>query len=275
VTSSSVTVIRPRKLLSLDLKEIWAYRELFYIFAWRDIKVRYKQTILGVAWVVFQPVVSTFIFTILFGRLADIPSGNLPYSLFVMIGLIFWNFFSNSLNSASNSLVNNEHIIKKVYFPKIILPFSSILTGLVDLGVSLLLLMGYTLFIGYTPHFAFWLILPLAIIFTTFCAFGIGLFFCALNVKYRDVRYILPFFFQTLMFLTPVIYSLEIISGRNSVLMALNPMTSVIELNRHCFSGLCYINFNLALISILASTFYFVVGYWYFKRTEYLFADIV
>ncbi|KKU56763.1 hypothetical protein A3H89_05240 [Candidatus Amesbacteria bacterium RIFCSPLOWO2_02_FULL_48_11] len=268
-------VIQPRRsLFSLNLQEIWQYRELFLTLAWRDIKVRYKQTVLGVIWAVVQPVLSTVIFTVFFGRLAGIPSGQLPYSLFVLIGLVFWNFFSGSLISISNSLVENEHIIKKVYFPRIVLPLSAVVTSCVDFFINLLILFAYAFYLGYPPHTSLIIILPLAFFTTILAAAGSGLFFSALNVKYRDVRYALPYFFQLLMFLTPVIYSLNIISGRNSLIMAVNPMTSVIESVRMSFSSDGSLNPGLLIISALSVLGTLLVGLWYFNRTESQFADI-
>ena len=268
-------VIQPRRsLFSLNLQEIWQYRELFLTLAWRDIKVRYKQTVLGVIWAVVQPVLSTVIFTVFFGRLAGIPSGQLPYSLFVLIGLVFWNFFSGSLISISNSLVENEHIIKKVYFPRIVLPLSAVVTSCVDFFINLLILFAYAFYLGYPPHNSLIIILPLAFFTTILAAAGSGLFFSALNVKYRDVRYALPYFFQLLMFLTPVIYSLNIISGRNSLIMAVNPMTSVIESVRMSFSSDGSLNPGLLIISALSVLGTLLVGLWYFNRTESQFADI-
>jgi lipopolysaccharide transport system permease protein len=268
-------IIEPkRSFLKIDLKEIWKFRELFYIFAWRDIKVRYKQTALGVIWVILQPLISTFVFTVFFGRMAGVPSGDLPYPLFVLIGLVFWGFFSGSLNTASNSLVSNEHIIKKVYFPRIILPLAAIVTSSVDFLVNLTLLFILGLFFGFLPNLATIPLILLAIFFTATSAAGVSLFFAAFNVKYRDVRYVLPFIFQTLMFLTPVIYPLSIVSPRNQLLMAFNPMTSVIEIVRQIFSGNLNLNFTLIGISFISTIIFSFIGLHYFKKTEYQFADI-
>src|SRR3990167_11180725 len=213
----------------LNLKELWDYRELFYIFAWRDIKVRYKQTFLGVAWVVFQPLASMVVFTVFFGNFAKIPSGNLPYPLFVLCGLVFWTFFSNTLSSASSSLVSNENIIKKVYFPKVILPLSTIITGSVDLGINIILLFLVGLYFRFIPSFLVLPIILVGYIISFLTASGLGLFFSALNVKYRDVRYIIPFFIQLLIFLTPVIYPISMIQSSGKFFFLLNPMAPVIE----------------------------------------------
>ena len=268
-------VIRPNRSLSLDLSEIWNYRELFYIFAWRDIKVRYKQTLLGILWVIFQPITSTFIFTIFFGNLAKIPSGKLPYSLFVLSGLVFWNFFSTSLSHASDSMVANENIIKKVYFPKIILPLSSVVVSFVDFIINMIILIIYATILGYMPNIWSLVVFPIAILVSAVTASGLGLFLASFNVKYRDVRHILPFFIQILLFLTPVIYPLSIVSEQNKLIMALNPMSSVIESVRMVFYNELLISPRLILISLISSVSIFIGGIWYFKQTERFFADIV
>lgn len=268
--------IRPSKIkLYLNLREIWDYRELFHIFAWRDIKVRYKQTALGVTWAILQPLVSTFIFTIFFGRLAKIPSGVLPYSLFVLCGLVFWNFFSGALNHASNSLVENENIVKKVYFPRLILPLSAIVTSFIDFTISLVMMLIFSFILGYVPSFMFIPILILGIFITAIGAGGIGLFLSSFNVKYRDVRYILPFFIQTMLFLTPVIYPTSMVSNINKYLMAINPMTGVIEAVRITIAGSGNIDWLLLGLSALSAIVFFIVGLIYFRQTEAFFADIV
>lgn len=271
----SVTIKPKKNLFSLDLKEIWRYRELFYIFAWRNIKVRYKQTFLGVAWAILQPLVSMFIFTIFFGNLAKIPSGSLPYPVFVLCGLVFWNFFSNALSQASNSLVDNQHIIQKVYLPKIILPVSSVITSTIDFLINLVLLVVVLLFFKQVPSWNILLVVPLAWFVSVISATGLGLFLSALNVKYRDVRYVLPFFIQTLIFLSPVIYGTNIVRDSNKLIMALNPMTGVIEAVRVSVSGLTDFNWLLIGISVGASILFFLFGLFYFNKTERFFADII
>ena len=273
---SHTITIKPRtNPLAIDFAELWRYRELFVIFAWRDIKVRYKQTFLGGAWAIFQPLVSTFIFTIFFGRLAKIPSGNLPYSLFVLCGLVFWNFFSGALTHASNSLIENENIIKKVYFPRLILPLSSIITSFVDFGISLIMMLIFAFVLGYIPSLLFVPILLIGILVAGIGAGGLGLFLSAFNVKYRDVRYILPFFIQTMLFLTPVIYPTSIVSNTNKYIMALNPMTGVIEAIRVTVAGVGVIDWTLLGLSAASAILFFIIGLIYFRQTEAFFADIV
>lgn len=273
---SETIIIKPRNNpLAIDFAEIWRYRELFYIFAWRDIKVRYKKTFLGAAWAVFQPLLSTFIFTLFFGRLANIPSGNMPYALFVLCGLVFWNFFSGALSHASNSLIENENIIKKVYFPRLILPLSSVVTSFIDFLISLIMLLIATLIFGKIPSLMFIPILMIGVITAGIGAGGAGLFLSSVNVKYRDVRYILPFFIQTMLFLTPVIYPTAIVSNTNKYIMALNPMTGVIEAIRVTIAGTGTIDWLLLGLSSLSAIIFFIIGLIYFRQTEAFFADIV
>lgn len=269
-------VIRPwtgRNTLSLS--ELVRYKELFYIFAWRDIKVRYKQTVLGVLWVLFQPSVTTIIFTIFFGKLTKIPSYNMPYVLFVFIGLVFWTFFSATVTGATASLVANEGIIKKVYFPKIILPLSSVFTNSIDFSINLLALFILAAFFGFFPGIWIFVLLPLALILTVTAASGLGLILSAINVKYRDAGYILPFFIQILLFVTPVIYPAAILSPTNRYILSLNPMTTVIELIRWVFSGHGLPDPYMIAISCMSAAVLLLAGLWYFAKTEQFFADLV
>lgn len=271
-----VVIIKPKpKFFLMDLSEVWRYRELFIVFAWRDIKVRYKQTLLGAAWAVFQPLTSMFIFTIFFGNFAKIPSGDLPYPLFVLTGLIFWNYFSGILSRASGSLIENEAIVKKVYFPREILPLSTMGANLVDFGISLVLLLIVSLYFHFVPNLLVLLVIPLGLIIGTLGAGGLGFLLSAFNVKYRDVRYILPFFIQMMIFLTPVIYPTSIMRPSFRYLIALNPMTGVIDAARVTLSGSGNLNWPILGISAGASLILFVIGLYYFKSTERSFADLV
>jgi len=268
--------VRPIKTnVFLNIKELWRYRELFYIFAWRDIKVRYKQTILGIAWAVLQPVTSTFIFTVFFGKFIKIPSEGLPYSLFVLIGLVYWSFFSGTLTHASNSLIENEGIIKKVYFPRLILPLSTIATGLIDFGISFILSLLVGLYFGYFPSPLAIIIIPLGLVIASLGAVGAGLFLTSINVKYRDVRYALPFFIQILIFVTPVIYPLSIVGSVNRLVIAINPIVGVIESARKVISGSGVIDYQVLAVSAISSILLFVAGLYYFRTTEKFFADII
>ena len=274
---ATLTTIRPPQNapLFIDFVELWSYRELFYIFVWRNIKVRYKQTFLGIAWVVFQPLVSMVVFTIFFGNLAKIPSGNLPYPLFVLCGLTYWTFFSGALSQASNSLIENSNIITKVYIPKIVLPLTAVITSLIDFFISLGLLLDALIYFKQTPSILALAIVPFGLIVTSISATGMGLFFSAINVKYRDVRYVLPFFIQIMVFLSPVIYGTNIISPTNKLIMALNPMTGVIESVRSVIGGSSAINLQLLLISTVSSIVIFLFGLSIFNKTEKYFADTI
>jgi lipopolysaccharide transport system permease protein len=269
------TVIKPKpKWMLFDFKEIWHYRELFLIFAWRDIKVRYKQTILGVGWALLQPVFSMFVFTIFFGNFAKIPSGELPYPLFVLIGLVFWNFFSGILSRASNSLIENEAIVKKVYFPREILPLSTVGANLLDFLISLVLLFISCLYYRLMPDSYVWLVIVMGVIIGVLGAGGLGLYLSAFNVKYRDVRYALPFFLQMMIFLTPVIYPTNIMRPSFRYIIALNPMTGVINAARTVFAGGSNIDWLTMGISAAAAIIYFIIGLYYFRSTERFFADL-
>src|SRR3989344_5456937 len=207
----TTTIIKPKKTFSLeDILEIWRYKELLYFFVWRDLKVRYKQTMIGVAWAVFQPFMTMVVFSVFFCGLAKIPSDGVPYPIFVYVGLLFWQFFSGALSDTSVALIANQSIITKVYFPRLILPISSVITKFVDFLIAAVILLGLMFYYGYTPHISGFLIVPLLLFITFMASSGLGLFLASLNVRYRDVRYALPFFIQILLFLTPVIYPASI-----------------------------------------------------------------
>lgn len=268
-------VIRPKKTFSLnDIKEIWKYRELLYFFTWRDLKVRYKQTAIGIAWAIFQPLITMIVFSIFFGKLAKMPSDGIPYPIFVYTGLLIWTFFSSALSDTSNCLVANQSIITKVYFPRLILPISSVLTKLVDFFIGSIILIGMMFYYHYTPHLVGLLILPVLIFISFLAAVGGGLFLAAINVKYRDVRYVLPFFIQLLMFITPVIYPASI-AGRYSWILAINPMTGVIKAAHAAILGTTPINWLLLFFSFITTFIMFIFGLIVFKKIERYFADII
>lgn len=272
---SQTLVIRPKKTFSLkDLVEIWQYRELLYFLTWRDLKVRYKQTAIGVLWAIFQPFITMVVFSVFFGQLAHIPSDGIPYPIFVYVGLLIWQFFSTALSDTSNSLVGNQSILTKVYFPRLILPISAVLTKLVDFAISAVILVGLMFYYGYTPNLIGLLILPLLLLISFMAAVGGGLFLAALNVKYRDVRYALPFFIQMLLFITPVIYPASI-AGKYSWILAINPMTGVIKAARSAILGGSPINWMLLFISGLICLAMLAIGLAYFKKVERYFADII
>lgn len=273
--SSAVTIIKPKKIFHLaDLRELWQYRELLYFFTWRDLKVRYKQTAIGILWAVFQPFMTMVIFSVFFGGLAKVPSDGVPYPIFVYVGLLFWQFFSSALSDTSNTLVSNQAIITKVYFPRLILPISSVITKLVDFFIAAFILVGLMIYYGYTPHLLGFLLIPILLIISFMAAVGGGLFLAAINVKYRDVRYALPFFIQILLFITPVIYPASI-AGKYSILLALNPMMGVIQNARAALLGTTPINWTLLGISFIACLILLIAGIFVFKKVERYFADIV
>lgn len=269
------TIIRPKKTFSLqDIKELWQYRELLYFFTWRDLKVRYKQTAVGIGWALFQPFITMIVFSVFFGKLAKMPSDAIPYPIFVYVGLLIWQFFSGALADTSNCLITNQAIITKVYFPRLILPISAVLTKLVDFFVASIILVIMMIYYNYTPNLVGLLILPLLLFISFLAAVGGGLFLAAINVKYRDVRYVLPFFIQILMFLTPVIYPASI-AGKYSWILAINPMTGVLKAARAAILGNAPINWSLLFISFIATLILFIIGIIYFKKTERYFADVI
>jgi lipopolysaccharide transport system permease protein len=273
--TEEIVIIEPHKYFDPQIfKEIWQYRELLYFLAWRDFKVRYKQTALGVAWAIFQPLLAMIIFTVFFNKLAGIQSDNVPYPIFVYAGLLFWQFFSGALSDISDCLINNQTIITKVYFPRLLLPIAATATKFVDFLIASLILIPLMIYYGYTPHLVGLIILPLLIIITFMAALGGGFFLSALNVKYRDVRYILPYFIQMLLFITPVIYPASL-TGIYSWFLAMNPMTGVIKTARSALFADFPINWPQLGISSLACLAILLLGFYYFQKTEKYFADIV
>ena len=259
---------------ALDLREIWQYRELLQILTWRDIKVRYRQTLLGVLWVVAQPLMTMLIFTLLFNRVAKISADHgMSYSLFVMAALVPWTFFSTGLTSSSNSLIGSAHLISKVYFPRMIIPASSVLAGLVDMAVTLALVL--VMYVWYAVPLAWTLIfLPLPIIVTAVLAFGFGLWFSALNVEYRDVRVVIPFLLQMWMYATPVVYPLKALPQKFHWIVRINPMTGVVDTFRACLIGAPLPWGPLAYAAAFGLVV-LITGAFYFRRVERLFADVL
>lgn len=267
-------IIRPKSKLSWqDFKEIWQYRELLYFFTWRDIKVRYKQTVVGVGWAIFQPFMTMVVFSIFFGHFGKIPSDGIPYPIFVYVGLLLWQFFSTSLSGASNSLAGNVGIASKVYFPRLILPISSALVNFVDFLIATSILAGIMFYYHYLPQWSGFLIFPLLLLLSFMIAVGGGLILSSLNVKYRDIRYLLPFFIQMLLFVTPVIYPPSI-AGKYSWVLGLNPMTGVMRAARASILGSGSIPWSPLIYSALAGIVLLVLGILSFKKTERVFADI-
>lgn len=271
-------VIEPnRSRLAFDLRDLWRYRELFYFLTWRDIKVRYKQTALGAAWAIMQPLFNMLIFTLLFGKLAGLPSDNIPYPLFAFAGLLPWTFFSNAISNSGNSLVGSSHLITKVYFPRLIIPAASVLAGLVDFFFAFLV-MAVLMVIYQVPLGVNILLLPLLILLTTLLAFGVGMWLSALNVRFRDIRYVIPFLIQFWMFATPIIYPASMMPERYRPYLAINPMTGVIEGYRVALLGGvngASINWQSLGVSIAIALVVLVYASYDFRRMEKTFADIV
>lgn len=268
--------IKPKKSLSLnDITEIYRYRELLYFFVWRDLKVRYKQTAIGVVWAILQPAITLAIFTVLFARIANIGSSGAPYIVFAGIGLLFWQFFSTALSDASNSLISNQSIITKTYFPRLILPLASICTRMVDFLATLLVFIIIIIWQRFAFPVTALPIMLLSLLLTFITALGGGLLLSAINVKYRDVRYALPFFIQILMFVTPVFYAGDIAKGFLQKLLAFNPLTGPISASRAAIIGNVPIDWHGLSLSALLALALLLIGIIYFKKTEKYFADII
>lgn len=273
-------VIKPAgRSVTINWPELWRFRDLFLVLSWRDISVRYKQTVLGALWAIFQPIVSMVIFTFIFNRVGNIQSGDkTPYPIFLYVGLLFWQYYSGTLSKASESMVVNANIIQKVYFPRLIVPASAALSSLVDFGVSAVILAVMMVFYHVAPTAIGLLLLPLLIVCAVLSALGLGLYAAALNIKYRDVRYALPFFIQLLMYVTPVIYPVKMLDSHpvvKTTMLWLNPISGVISTARAALLGGSPIEWNVLGISVVMSIVIFALGLYYFRKTERYFADIV
>ncbi|MBN1146707.1 MAG: ABC transporter permease [Anaerolineales bacterium] len=268
-------VIQPlRGWISLQLGDLWHYRELLYFLAWRDIKVRYKQTVLGAAWVLLQPLLTMALFSIIFGLLAGLPSQGAPYPIFTYTALVPWQLFAYALSMSSTSLVSDQALITKVYFPRLIIPISSVAAGLLDFGLSFLVLIGMML-VYRAPLTPRLLVLPLLVLLVLATAVSVGLWLSALNVQYRDVRYTLPFLTQFWMYATPIAYSSTLIPERWRLLYSLNPMTGVVEGFRWALLGTETLVGPMIIVSTVVVLFLLVGGLMYFRRMEDQFADMV
>jgi lipopolysaccharide transport system permease protein len=259
---------------SLKLGELWTYRELLYFLVWRDVKVRYKQTMLGVAWALIQPLVTMIMFSVIFGRLARMPSDGVPYPLFLYAGLIPWVLFSNGLSQSTASVVSHAGLIRKIYFPRLAIPIATVCTGVIDLAIALVVLLGMMLYYGITPTLNI-LWLPLAVLGAISAALGAGLWLSALNVRYADVRHAVPFLLQLWMFATPIIYPRGLLAERWHTLYSLNPMVGVVEGFRWCLLGSGSRPGLATVVSSLVSLLVLWAGAFYFRRMERSFADIM
>jgi lipopolysaccharide transport system permease protein len=255
-------------------KEFFQYRELFFFMVWRNVKVRYKQTVLGASWAIIQPFFTMVVFTLFFGRLAKMPSDGIPYPVFSYSALLPWTYFATSLNLSGNSLVANQNLITKVYFPRVTIPASYALSGLVDLGIASIVLLGMMAYYRIALTWGL-LLMPLLVIPLMLLVLGVGMIFSSLNVKYRDIKHVLPFIIQIWLFVTPVIYPTSIIPERFRVLIALNPTVGLIEAFRASLLPTRQVDWGLLGISVAVSLFIFAIGMLYFRKTEKKFADIV
>ncbi len=270
-----VTVIKPSKgWVSLGLKDLWEYRELLYFLTWRDIKVRYKQTVLGATWAIIQPFFTMVVFSLFFGRLAKVPSDGIPYPLFAFAALVPWTFFSNGLSQSSNSLVGSANLITKVYFPRLIIPVSSILSGFIDFAIAFAVFILMALYYGIFPTISI-ILLPFLLLLGFTTALGVGLWLSALNVKFRDVRYVIPFLTQFWLFATPIAYPSSLLSEPWRTIYGINPMAGVVEGFRWAILGTDTAPGSMIFVSALVSLALLISGVFYFKRVEKSFADII
>jgi lipopolysaccharide transport system permease protein len=274
-SESRVTHIQPRRgLRVLDFRSFWEYRELLYFFCWRDIKVRYKQTILGAAWALLQPFMTMLVFSVIFGRLAKMPSEGVPYPIFAYCGLLPWQLFAFALSETSNSLVGQAHLLTKVYFPRLIVPVAGLLTGLVDFAIAFVLLIVMMVYYRLPIHSTV-LVIPFLLLFAIVSSLGVGLWLSALSVKYRDVRHVLPFITQFWLYATPVAYPSSLVPHKWRFLMGINPMSGVVEGFRWALLGTAQVDLRLMAVSVLSVLIILAGGVVYFDRMENTFADLV
>jgi len=256
------------------LRESWRYRELFYFFAWRDVKLRYKQTVLGAAWAIIQPLFTMVIFTVLFGRFAGMPSDGIPHPIFYYSALVPWTYFAGTLAYSANSLLSNASLLTKVYFPRVALPASTVLSGLVDFAVASLVLVAMMAYYGVPLGWRL-LLWPALVVPLVMLALGVGMFLAALNVRFRDVKHAIPFVTQLWLFVTPIIYPSSIVPERLRLLLALNPLTGLIEGFRASILPDRHLDWPLLVVSCGLTVGILTLGAWYFRRTEQTFVDVI
>jgi len=275
VDYTPVTIIEPsRGWIRVNLRELWEYRDLLFFLSWRDISVRYKQTLLGATWAVLQPFLSMVVFSLFFGRLARMPSDGVPYPIFSYVALLPWQYFSSAMSQSSNSLVVNSHMLTKIYFPRLVIPLSAILPPIVDLAIAFVVLLGMMAFYGIAPTWnVVWL--PLFLLLAIVTALGVGLWLSAMNVQYRDIRYVVPFLAQFWMFASPVTYSTSIVPEQWRALYGLNPMVGVIEGFRWALLGTGTPPGPTVAVSVLVTLLLVLSGLFYFRHMEKTFADVV
>jgi lipopolysaccharide transport system permease protein len=267
--------IRPKKgWVAVNLHDLWVYRELLYFLTWRDIKVRYKQTLLGASWAIIQPLFAMLIFTLFFGKLAGIKSDGIPYPIFAYAGLLPWTFFSNAITNSGNSLVGSSNLITKVYFPRMIIPGAAVAAGLVDFAIAFVVLAGLMIYYGIALSWSL-LALPFLVALTALLALGVGLWLSALNVKYRDIRYVLPFLVQLWMFASPIIYPASLMPPRWRWLLRINPLTGIIEGYRAALLARTPFDWPALIISVIVTLVLLAYSALEFRRMERSFADII
>ncbi|HEX8697742.1 MAG TPA: ABC transporter permease [Myxococcaceae bacterium] len=268
-------VIQPvGRFAAIDVRELWEYRGLFWFLVWRDIKVRYAQTVLGAGWAVLQPLLTMVLFTVIFGNFARIPSDGVPYAAFAITALVPWTYFSTALTNSSMSLVSSANLITKVYFPRLVIPAAPVLAGLLDFFIGTFIILGVVVYYGLTPSLMALFIVPLVVVVMTLTAAGVGAWLAALNVQYRDIRYVVPFLVQVWMYASPVVYPASIVPERFRLVYALNPMVGVIEGLRVAFLGTGEVGWSTIGFSLGTGLLLFVGGIVYFRRVERTFADV-
>lgn len=268
-------LIEPNSPVLHYWRDVWRYRELFWFLVWRDILVRYKQTVIGVAWSIIRPLVTMLAFTVVFGLLAKLPSDGVPYPLLVFAAMLPWNFFSNALSESSSSLISNSNLLTKVYFPRIIVPVSSIIASMIDFAISLVIMAGIMLWYGYLPDWRI-VTLPLFLLLALLPVAGAGLLLSALNVKYRDFRYVVPFILQFGLYVSPVGFASSIVPEKWRLLYALNPMVGVIDGFRWALlNGTIEPYWQGLVLSTFLSLTLLVTGFWFFRKTERILADVI
>lgn len=271
---NQIDIKPPSKWQAIDLREIWQYRELLYFLAWRDVRVRYKQTVIGAAWAILQPFMTMVVFSVIFGILMEIPTNGVPYPVFSYVALLPWTFFASALTRSGNSLIYDANLISKVYFPRLIIPIAAVISMLIDFVIAFVILIAMMLFYRIVPSVLIFS-LPVFALLAFITALGLGLWLSALNVKYRDIAYVIPFLVQFWLFITPVLYPITIIPKNWQFIYSLNPMVGVIEGFRWALLGQQNIPFILLLLSSLVVLAVFISGLFYFRRMEYEFADVV
>jgi lipopolysaccharide transport system permease protein len=275
VTPPTTTRIEPSsRWPSIDFQELWQYRGLVFFLVLRDIRARYAQTVLGAGWAVLRPIMTMVVFTVVFGRVVQVPSDGVPYEIFSLSGLVAWNYFSSSFTGASGSLVSNRNLFTKVYFPRLVIPFSPVIAALVDLGIAFGILLLMMLFFGILPSLSSLVVVPLMVASMVMTAGGIGCWLTALNLQYRDIQYIVPFTLQAWMYASPIVYPMSLVPEQYRTLYALNPMVGVVEGFRSSLLGTTAVPWDAVAISLVGSAIILVSGALYFRKTERIFADI-